>query len=320
MIVSNEDLQKEFPDWDIERLSEKTGVYNRHIAGVNETAFDLSVRACEKLFETIDHREIDGIIFCTQSPDFIMPPNSFLLHKHFGFADNVFAFDFNHACTGYIYCLAMANAFLKAGMGTKILIINSDTYSKYINNRDRSTRALFGDGAAATVVKNSKGRIGIIDVDLRSNGSNYDKFWIPVGGLRLPRTKDNSIDFEDDKGRIRSKDKIEMDGLGVWSFINAVAPKQVNRLLHSNDIDITDIDQFVFHQASRMTLNSVMRSLKLNEDKVMVNIQNIGNTVSASIPIALKNALDQKKIKNGSLVVLSGFGVGLSYGAILMEY
>jgi 3-oxoacyl-[acyl-carrier-protein] synthase-3 len=111
-----------------------------------------------------------------------------------------------------------------------------------------------------------------------------------------------------------------MDGFGVWSFINSVAPKQVDRLLKRNDVAKTDIDQFIFHQASKMTLESIMRLMKLNEEQVFINIQNIGNTVSVSIPIALRDAKDQDKIDTGSTLILSGFGVGLSYGAILMEY
>ena len=319
-IVTNADLQKENPDWNLEKITEKSGVYQRHIAGKNETAYDLSIKACDKLFQTNDKNNIDGIIYCTQSPDYIMPSNSFLMHKHFGLKDEIFAYDFNHACTGYIYCLAMANAFVKAGMAREILLVNADTYSKYINPKDRSTRVLFGDGAAATIVKESERKRGIIDIDLGSSGSGYNKFWIPAGGLRLPKSDITSVEIEDDRGNIRTQNDIEMDGFGVWSFINSVAPKQVNRLLKRNNLEQTNIDQFVFHQASKMTLESIRRSMKLNEEQVFINIQNIGNTVSASIPIALRDAIDQGEIDNGSTLILSGFGVGLSYGAILMEF
>jgi len=319
-IITNEDLQKENPDWNLEKVAEKSGVYQRHIAGENETAFDLSVKACDKLFQTNDKSEIDGIIYCTQSPDYIMPPNSFLLHKYLCLNDEVIVFDFNHACTGYIYGLAMANAFVKAGMAKKILLVTADTYSKYINKKDRSTRVLFGDGAAVTIVEESNKREGIIDIDLRSSGSGYDKFWIPAGGLRLPKSEITSVEIENDKGNIRTQDNIEMDGFGVWSFINSVAPKQVDRLLKKNNLKTADIDQFIFHQASLLTLESIMRHLKLDEEKVFINIRNIGNTVSATIPIALKDAIDQGKINIGSTLILSGFGVVLSYGSIIMKY
>jgi len=319
-IVTNDELQKENPDWNLEKVIQKTGVFQRHIADKNETAYDLSINACDKLFRNYDIDNIDGIIYCTQSPDYIMPSNSFLLHKHFSFKNNIFAYDFNHACTGYIYSLAMANAFIKSGMAKEILLVNADTYSKYINEKDRSTRVLFGDGAAATIVKESKKSNGIIDIDLASSGAGYNKFWIPAGGLRLPKSDSTSIESEDDRGNIHTQNDIEMDGFGVWSFINTVAPKQIQRLLKRNNLDKKNINQFIFHQASKMTLESIIRKMNLREDQAFINIQNIGNTVSASIPIALKDAIDQGKIDNKSTIVLSGFGVGLSYGAILMEF
>ena len=128
------------------------------------------------------------------------------------------------------------------------------------------------------------------------------------------------MEIEDDGGNKRTQNDIEMDGFGVWSFINSVAPKQIDSLLMRNNVEKTDVDQFVFHQASKMTLESIMRLMKLNEEHVFINIQNIGNTVSSSIPIALKDAVDQNEIEIGSTLILSGFGVGLSYGAILMEF
>lgn len=319
-IVTNEDLQKENPKWNLEKVAEKSGVYQRHIAGDKETAYDLSIKACEKLFRSYDKHNIDGIIYCTQSPDYIMPSNSFLLHNYFDLKENVFAYDFNHACTGYIYGLAMANAFVKAGMAKEILLVNADTYSKYINLKDRSTRVLFGDGAAVTIVKAVNDQKGIIDIKLESYGAGYNKFWIPAGGLRSPKSDETSIEVENNRGNIRTQNDIEMDGFGVWSFINSVVPKQINRILKKNNLNKVDIDQYIFHQASKMTLESIMRLMKLNEDKIYINIRDTGNTVSASIPIAIKDAIDIGRIETGSTLILSGFGVGLSYGTILMEF
>lgn len=318
-VVTNDDLQNENPGWNLDKVAEKSGVHQRHIAGKDETAFDLTVKACDKLFQKHDKNDIDGIIYCTQSPDYIMPSNSFLLHDHLKLGNNVFAYDFNHACTGYIYGLAMANAFIKSGMAKNILLINADTYSKYISMKDRSTRVLFGDGASATILQGSDDKRGIIDIDLGSFGAGHDKFWIPAGGLRLPKSESTSVEEQDEKGNTRTKNDIVMDGFGVWSFINTVAPRQIEEVLNKNNLSKTDIDQFIFHQASKMTLDSIMRILKLEKDKVYFNIRNIGNTVSASIPIALKDAIDEKKIGPGSILILSGFGVGLSYGTVLME-
>ncbi len=163
-------------------------------------------------------------------------------------------------------------------------------------------------------------RKGIIDIELESSGSGYDKFWIPAGGLRLPKSDSTSVEITDNRGNLRTANDIEMDGYGVWAFINSVVPKQVDRLLKRNNINKIDVDQFIFHQASQLTLESIMKLMKLNEEQVFINIHNIGNTVSSSIPIAIKDAIEHNKINIGSTIILSGFGVGLSYGTILMEY
>jgi 3-oxoacyl-[acyl-carrier-protein] synthase III len=318
--LTNEDLNHENPTWEMDKIFGKTGVQNRNIAGEHETAFDLSVKACEKLFEYQDVNSVDAIVYCTQSPDYIMPSNSFLLHKELSMHDNVLAFDFNHACTGYIYGLVMAHSFIKSGVCKCVLLVNSDTYSKYINKKDRSSRSLFGDAAAVSIIENSDSHRGIVDFELASSGEFYNKFYIPAGGHRLPKSAESSIEVKDDKGNTRSQNDIHMDGLAVWSFINSFVPKQINNILKKNNLDKSQIDLFIFHQASKMTLDSLVKKLRLDQDKVFINLTNIGNTVSASIPIALKDALDQGRIEDGSKVLLSGFGVGMSYGSVLIQF
>jgi 3-oxoacyl-[acyl-carrier-protein] synthase III len=280
----------------------------------------LSIKACDKIFDKNDKNKIGGIIYCTQSPDHIMPSNAFLLHNYLKLPDEVFAFDFNHACTGFIYGLAMAHSFLLSGFAEQILVVNADTYSKYINKRDRSTRVLFGDGAACTLVEKSNTNSGVIDIKLASSGKSYDKFWIPAGGARLPKSSQTAIETEDQSGNARNQENIQMNGFDVWAFINSSAPKQVKQILENNKLKKAEIDQFIFHQASQMTLDSIIKSLRLDKEKVFINIKDIGNTVSASIPIAIKDATEQGKIGKGNRVILSGFGVGLSYGSILMEF
>lgn len=318
-IVTNTDLRNEFPDWDVDKIEKKSGVEQRHIASAEETAFDLSIKACEKLFEQFDRENIDGIIYCTQSPDYIMPSNAFLLQRHFKLSERAFAFDFNHACTGYIYGLMMADSFIRSGVAKNILLVNADTYSKFINLKDRSTRVLFGDGAAASVIGVSENGTGIKDVILATHGDGYDKFMIPAGGMRLPKSVDTAIETADHAGNIRSADDIRMDGLAVWSFINSKVPQQVNELLGRNGLALADIDLFIFHQASLMTIESLVKKMQLPGEKVFMNISKIGNTVSASIPIAIKDAMDCGKMRPGQKIILCGFGVGLSYGTLLLN-
>ena len=320
-IVTNDDLQATHPEWDVQKVSEKSGVLQRHIALDNETAFDLSCRAVEKLFQNdeISKDNIQGILFCTQSPDYIMPSNAFLIHKQFCFENHVWAFDFNLACSGYVYGLSIARGMIETNLAENVLLINADTYSKFINPNDRSTQVLFGDGAAASII--SKGNNGgIIDIALASSGKDYESFYIPAGGCRLPKGNSTAEITSDHSGNQKSPENIQMNGFAVWQFISKVVPQQILELLTKNNINISDIDFFGFHQASKLTLDSLIKALKIDPDKVYTNMNRVGNTVSASIPIALKDAELAGKLKRGDLVLLSGFGVGLSYGSLIMRY
>lgn len=319
-IVTNEDLKDRHPDWDLNKVAEKSGVMQRHIAAPGETACDLAVTAVEKFFSTtgISQDSIDGIIFCTQSPDFIMPSNAFLIHRRFQFKQHVWAFDYNLACSGYIYGLTICRGFIETGMASRILLINADTYSNYINRDDRSTSVLFGDAAAVSLIERNEDA-SIFDVMLASEGGEYECFYIPAGGSRIPRSDATKIPEKDRSGNIRTPEDIQMNGFAVWKFISRTVPAQIKELLARNSLELEQIDFFGFHQASKLTLDSLSKALKLNPDKVYLNLRNVGNTVSASIPIALKDAEIEGKVKPGDLMLLSGFGVGLSWGSLIMK-
>jgi 3-oxoacyl-[acyl-carrier-protein] synthase-3 len=263
--------------------------------------------------------QIGAIIFCTQSPDYIMPSNSFLIHKHFCFNEDVWTFDYNLACSGYIYGLTISMGILGISLARNILLITSDTYSKYLNPKDRATSILFGDGAAASLISNDTNR-GIIDVILSSNGEKFDTFYIPAGGCRMPKSIHTQETTVDNSGNIRNLENIHMNGFAVWQFISIKVSEQINKLLVRNNLTVNDIDLFVFHQASKLTLDSLIKMLKIKEDKVFGNLAEIGNTVSSSIPIVIKDAEDNGRLRRGDLVLLSGFGVGLSWGSIIMKY
>jgi len=320
-IVTNEELKKENPSWDMSLIEERVGVLKRHIARDDETALDLSVQACEKLFsKNKDAKEqIDGIIFCTQGEDYIMPPNSCILHKILNLAEDVFAFDFNLACSGYIYGLALAQGLICSGIAKNILLVNADTYSKYINKQDRSVRMVFGDGAAVSWITTSDSTQGIIDIQCSTSGKHYDKFIIPAGGCRMPKSKETAIPKTDDSGNVRTLENIHMDGMGILVFVNSKVPKQIQSILAKNKLTIDDIDLFIFHQASGVALDSLIRLLGIKPEKTYQNIREVGNTVSASIPIALKEVLENGKVSRGDKVLLSGFGVGLSWGTAIIE-
>lgn len=319
-IVTNQDLQKQHTDWDLKKVEGKSGVFQRHIAAPDQTAYDLAKEAVTKLFEQniVGKEQIDGILFCTQSPDYIMPSNAFLIHKEFGFKSNVWAFDYNLACSGYIYGLAIARGFIETKMASNILLITADTYSRYINENDRSTKVLFGDGAAVSLITAGDSS-DIFDAELASEGSEYEAFYIPSGGCKIPKSDQTKVMVADRSGNERTLEDIHMNGFAVWKFISNTVPKQIKDLLKRNKLTIDEIDFIGFHQASKLTLGSLSKALKIDPDELFTNLDRVGNTVSSSIPIALKDAQIAGKLKKGDLMLLSGFGVGLSWGSVIMR-
>jgi 3-oxoacyl-[acyl-carrier-protein] synthase-3 len=320
-IVTNEGLAEEHPDWDMERVEARAGVVSRHIAGPDETALDLAVEACHELFARNPGlpAEVDGLVFCTQSPDYVMPPNSSLLHRELALGDDVFAFDTNLACSGYVYCLALAQGLIVAGTCRNIVLVTADTYSKYIHPGDRAARTLFGDAAAVTWLAAANDGTGIVDLLCATSGAGYDKFYIPAGGMRLPKSLETALEDTDASGNTRTSEHITMDGMGVLAFANSKVPPQVRQLLERNAMEVSDLDLVVFHQASRVALESLTRTLGLRSERVFSNLAQVGNTVSASIPIALADARESGRVNPGSWVLLSGFGVGLSWASALMR-
>lgn len=320
-VLENDVLKNISPDWDMNIVEERVGVMRRHIARADETALDLALEACKKLFSRHNQVKelIDAIIFCSQSQDYIMPPNACILHKNLELNENVLAFDFNLACSGYIYGLVLSEGLICSKRAKNILLINADTYSKYVSDKDRSVKVLFGDGAAVSWITKSSDKDGLIDIQCSTYGKLYERFIIPAGGCRMPKSEKTSLPITDKSGNIRTLENIYMDGMGILTFVNSRVPKQINEILTRNKLTIDDIDLFIFHQASKLALDRLKNSLNIKDEKLFTNLSTIGNTVSASIPIALKEALEKKIIKKGDKVVLSGFGVGLSWGSAILK-
>lgn len=320
-VVTNEQLRAENPSWDMDAIEARSGVRRRHVAAEGETALDLAVAASRSLLDdgSLDPNAVDGIVFCTQTPDYVMPPNACLLHEALALGEGVFAFDFTLACSGYVYGLSLVRGLIQTGQCRNVLLVNADTYSKRIHAGDRSARVLFGDGAAVSWVSACPAGEGIIDVACATAGKEYEKFMVPAGGCRLPASTDTKEVSTDRSGNTRTPEDIHMDGMGILVFVNSKVPRQIRDLLVRNSLSIEDVDLFVFHQASRVALDSLTRLLKLPTDKVFENLEDVGNTVSASIPVALKDALDQGAVSPGGLVLLCGFGVGLSWGTALVR-
>jgi len=320
--VTNEQLCAENPEWDMTKIAGRSGVHSRHVAADSETALDLAVVACRDLLSrNLDWpAAVDGLIMCTESEDYSLPPDGCVLHGMLGLRQDCFVTDINLACSGFVYGLALARGLVSTGMCHNILLVTADTYSKKINPRDRSSRVLFGDGAAVTWLSDDSGSGQVVDVVCATDGTGYDKFVIPAGGDRMPISADTAVEHEDDNGNWRSQQDIHMDGLAILTFATGKVPQQVKELLKRNQLTVNDIDLFVFHQASALVLDSLARLLRIPPEKVFTNLEQLGNTVSSSIPIALNDALTSHVIIPGSHVLISGFGVGLSWASALLTW
>lgn len=322
--LPNSVLSEDNPAWDMELVTRRTGVRSRRVSAPGETAYDLSVRACEALAaeQAVDFDAIDALVYCTQSPDFLMPGNAHLLHRQLGLASDVLAFDYALACSGFVYGIAMVDAFIRAGLASQALLVTAETMSKRINRRDRSSTVLFGDGAAVThlVAGEGVGRGAVLAARLGSNSAELERVYVPAGGARMPRSAETTREWTDASGNVRSPEDMQMDGFGIWALVNSLIPGHLEAFLDEQSLGVDDIDLWVFHQASEMTFDSLAKRLGIERSKLYSNIAEIGNLSSASIPVALRGALDDGAICAGDRVLLCGFGAGFSYGSVLLQY
>ena len=263
------DYNIKYPDWNMESVIAKTGVQKRFIADEEETAVDLAEKVGAKFFKeyNISPDQIDSLIFVTQSPDYVLPTSACIIQDRLGLPNNILAFDLNLGCSGFVNALAVGISLIESSMLKNCLIICAETYNKYIEDDNRTTRSLFFFFAAICLVE---------------------------------------------------KNLVTKCTVGMFTMREI--PIFVNNLLEEADLSIDKIDLFIFHQASKLVLDTIMKKLGINKDKIFSNIDFIGNTVSCSIPIALYDAIKEKKIKKGMNIMLVGFGVGYSWGGMIIKW
>lgn len=311
------------PDASRSLLQRHTGVDCRHIAAEGETALDLGERACRELLGAHPGLadRVDTLIFCTQSPDYVLPGNACVLHGRLGLAESVAAFDLPHACSAFVYALALAHALIASAGAHDVLIVTAETYSRWIHPQDRSARVLFGDGGAATWVTSDTSGRGVLDVQCGTAGRYHDRFYVPAGGSRQPATDDvRRQEARDSSGNVRTPAHIHMAGRDILSFVSSRVPEHVRTFLARGGRTTADVRWFVFHQASAVTLDTLVQQLELDEAKVVRHLAPVGNTVCASIPMALDAVWRRGDLGDGDLVLLCGFGAGLSWGSALLRW
>jgi 3-oxoacyl-[acyl-carrier-protein] synthase-3 len=320
-VTTNDQMRRSYPAWAWEHLETRTGVASRRWAAPGTTALDLAERAAQRVFAggDADRIEVDAVVFCTQTPDHQIPGNAALLQDRLSLRRDIFALDLNHGCSGFVLGLHVVDAMVAAGSVRCALLVTGDTYSNLIHPADRSLRCLFGDGAAVTVVRAGEGDRGLLVGRWGCAGDRADVFYLPAGGARRPRTAATGTDTTDRSGNVRSAEHLHMNGFAAMSFFFTTVPDSVREVLAAARLEVGDVDRYVFHQASRVVLEGLAARLDLAPDQVVVHLADVGNLVSTSVPAALAAGRASGEIRPGDLVMLSGFGVGLSWATALMR-
>lgn len=318
-VVTNEELLQEFPEWSVDKVAAKVGVNSRHLAAEEETAGDLAEKAALKLFEEydIDPKTIDFIILCTQSPDYKLPSTSCILQHKLGIPTSAGALDYNLGCSGCVYGMAMANSFVKSGLAKNVLLLTAEIYQKYLHPSDKSNRSIFGDGAAACLIS-TEGIAEIGEFSLGTDGSGAENLILKTGAARCRQATGNVV--EDEDGHLRFDDYLYMNGSAIFNFTLDAVPAMMKDILEKNQMEKDDVDYYVFHQANKFMLNTIRKVCVLPKDKFYVNLEETGNTVSSTVMIALKQNLDAGKITPSMKVMVTGFGVGLSWGGTILNF
>lgn len=313
-IESNEMLAEQFPRWDLQLIAEKTGINQRHIAAPDETASDLAVAAAEKLFASgaIDRESIDFVLLCTQTPDYPLPTTSCLIQDRLGLSTRCGAMDFNLGCSGFVYGLAVADGLIQSRAAKNILLLTAETYSKYIDDDDRSLRTIFGDAAAATLITPGE-TPSVWGFQFGSDGSGGDMLIVGDGGARAEE------DVIKPRHRKRWKSRLYMDGPSLINFTVEAIPRLVDEILEANGMSDANIDKYLMHQATWKMLDQLRSRMQVSDERLPIDLADIGNTVSSTLPILIQRLRSRGETKAGDTNMLVGFGVGLSWAGCLWK-
>jgi len=312
-ILTNDDLSKMVDTTD-EWITKRTGIKERHIAAENETTSDMGVAAAKLAIERsgIDASEIDMVVCATISPDyFCMPSTATIMATKLGL-NHVTAFDISAACTGFVYILSIAKAFIESGMKKNVLIIGTEKLSAITDYTDRGTCILFGDGAGAAVISATDNKDeAIIDVNTGADGTYADLLMTPNGGTGSPHDS-----LETEAGACF----MQMKGNETFKVAVRTLTSDVKEILETNKIDSDDVKHFVPHQANYRIIKAVGDALKMKEEQVVLTVAKYGNTSGASIPMAVNDIYEQGKLKKGELMLFDAFGGGLTWGSALVPF
>lgn len=309
--LTNYDLEQ-IVETNDEWIKNNTGIRERRIAEPQETTVDMALQASRVALERaqVHPQDLNLVIFATSTPDYFCPASASLLQDRLG-ASGAAAFDLTAGCTGSLYALVTATQFIKTGMYDRVLVVGAETISKAINYEDRNTAIMFGDGAGALVLEASSLPTGILSSELGSDGAYWDALIFPGGGSARPFNQ-QVLDSKEHY--------LKMDGKRVFKFAVRTMTRSIQNAVESSGLPFSDIDFLIPHQSNARIIELVTNRLKFDPSKVMVNLDRYGNTSAAAIPIALAEAAEQGRIKDGDHVVLAGFGSGMTWGTVVLHW
>ncbi len=287
-------------NWNYRKIIEKTGIKKVYHSSKEESAINLAVKAAKKITKGI--KNIDALIYVTQSPEYHLPTNACIIQDKLGLKKNIISFDVNQGCSGFIYGLFLAQQILEKKDLKNVLIICSDTYTKNIKKNNKSCITIFSDGASATLIKKNN-----------KKSSNY-VFYTDGSG-----SEDLKLNFSGNQYKKNQKPELFMDGRKILSFTMNYVPNIVIQTLRNNKVTLKNLKYVIFHQASKIVIENLVRKLNIPENKIFINYNKFGNTVSSTIPICLYELKKRKMVKKRDKILICGFGVGLSVGSTIIE-
>jgi len=308
----------EYGEQEVKNIIKTTGVERVRIADKGMTSSDMCFNAAEALVSQhgIDKSEIDGLVFVSQTTDWILPATSISLQDRLGLSKETVCIDIHYGCSGYIYGLFQAALWVSSGACQNVLVLAGDTTSQMINPKDKSLRLVFGDCGTATLVGKGNNPMG---VDIKSDGSGAERLIVPAGGFRMPVSESTSVLEWDSDNNGRTKNDLYMDGMAIFNFANMQVSKNVDRLLESMQWNKEDVGLFCLHQANKFMVDYVRKRIKVPVEKVPVNVKDYGNTGPSTIPLLLSDLCSVENNFDLKKVIMSGFGVGLSWGSIATD-
>lgn len=308
-------------NWE-KKFTDKLGINTRHLSKKDEVSSDLCVKAAENLFDEygVERHDIDYLVVCVLHPDYPMPPTSCIVQDKLKLKTSVAAVDIDMGCSGYVYGLSVVKGLVESGVAENVLFITTTVITKFINQKDNVMRPLFGDGATATLISKVESDKPLIhSFVFGTDGSRYDKLYIPAGGSKnVPTLTKDVLDIEAD-GNVHSNYEWHMDGSAISFFTLRTVPALVEDVLKKANLKREDIDYYIFHQANKFMMEHVQKKCHLEGMAFYNDISETGNTVAGSVPLGIDYVLREKNSDELKNVMLAGFGVGLSWAGCIAD-